>query len=232
MSPGARPRLLDAYSCAGGAGYGYHLAGWDVTGLDKDPHPNYPFRFIRADALEALADREFLAQFDAVHTSPPCQFKTLATLSQRMAGAEYPELITPTRALLQANFDGPWVIENVPNTPLRPDIRLCGCQFDLTLPGVGYLKRERWFETSWHGLYLEMPHRHVGHAISIAGHGTPAWMRAKTGHIGVAEWRQIMGIAWTTRDELTEALPPAYTELVGAYLLAQLSEARPLGRAS
>jgi len=215
------PRLLDAYSCAGGAGYGYHLAGWDVTGLDKEPQPNYPFRFIQADALDVLADRDFMAQFDAVHASPPCQFRALATLSQRRRGAEYPDLIGPTRTLLE-QLTVPWVIENVPDTPLRPDIRLCGCQFGLELPGIGYLKRERWFETSWRAFGLEMPHRHVGHAISIAGHGTPAWMRAKTGHIGVAEWRQVMGISWTTRAELTEALPPAYTRYVGGLLLEHL----------
>jgi DNA (cytosine-5)-methyltransferase 1 len=215
----SRPKLLDAYSCAGGAGYGYHLAGFEVTGVDRDPQPNYPFEFIQADALEVLADRKFLAQFSAAHVSPPCQFKALATLSQRLAGAEYPDLIGPTRTLLEANFDGPWVIENVPGAPVRPDIRLCGCQFDLTLPGIGYLKRERWFETSWRGFHLEMPHRHTGRAISIAGHGTPSWMRAKTGHIGVAEWRRVMQIDWTTRQELTEALPPAYTEFVGRALL-------------
>jgi DNA (cytosine-5)-methyltransferase 1 len=218
-----RPRLLDAYCCAGGAGVGYGLAGFDVTGVDNRPQPNYPFRFIEADALEVLADRKFLAQFTAVHASPPCQFRALATLSQRRRGKEYPDLIGPTRELLTANFTGPWVIENVPGAPLRPDIRLCGCMFDLTLPGIGYLKRERWFETSWHGFYLEIPHRHRGHAISIAGHGTPAWMRTKTGHIGVAEWRQVMGISWTTRAELTEALPPAYTEMIGRLLLDRLA---------
>jgi DNA (cytosine-5)-methyltransferase 1 len=218
-----RPRLLDVYSCAGGAGYGYHLAGWDVVGVDRDPQPNYPFEFIQAGALEVLADADFLAQFDAVHTSPPCQHKALATLSQRLAGAEYPDLIGPTRSLLEANFTGPWVIENVPGAALRPDIRLCGCQFGLTLPGIGYLKRERWFETSWRGFHLEAPHRHEGHAISIAGHGTPSWMRGKTGHIGVAEWRRIMQIDWTTRDELTEALPPAYTRHVGGLLLEHLT---------
>jgi DNA (cytosine-5)-methyltransferase 1 len=218
-----RPKLLDAYGCAGGAGMGYHLAGFNVTGLDIAPSPNYPFEFIQRDALDALADAEFLAQFAAVHTSPPCQDKSVATLSQRMNGAEYPSLIGPTRDLLLANFEGPWVIENVPGAELRPDIRVCGCQFGLTLPGVGYLKRERWFETSWGAFVLEQPHHHVGHAISIAGHGTPAWMRAKTGHIGVAEWRKLMGIWWTTRDELTEAIPPAYTErLIGPLLLEQL----------
>jgi DNA (cytosine-5)-methyltransferase 1 len=221
-----RPRLLDLYCCAGGASAGYFRAGFHVTGVDKEPSPNYPFRFIQADALEVLADRKFLARFDAIHCSPPCQDKALATLSQRMAGAEYPSLIGPTRDLLTANFAGPWVIENVPGAELRPDIRLCGCQFGLELPGVGYLKRERWFETSWRAFGLEMPHRHTGHAISIAGHGTPAWMRAKTGHIGVAEWRKVMDIDWTTREELTEALPPAYCEFVGARLLEHLASER------
>lgn len=218
--------LADFYSCAGGAAEGYHRVGFGVVGVDKEPQPNYPFRFIQADALDALADRDFLTQFDAAHASPPCQHRALATLSQRLAGAEYPDLIGPTRTLLEANFAGPWVIENVPGAALRPDIRLCGCQFSLTLPGIGYLKRKRWFETSWHGFYLEAPHRHVGHAISIAGHGTPGWMRGKTGHVGVAEWRKVMGIGWTTRDELTEAIPPAYTEHVGALLLEQLTSGR------
>jgi DNA (cytosine-5)-methyltransferase 1 len=230
MAMQPRPKLLDAYSCAGGAGMGYHLAGFDVTGLDKDPQPNYPFRFIQADALEVLADRKFMAQFDAVHASPPCQFKALATLSQRRRGKEYPDLIGPTRSLLE-RLRIPWVIENVPGTPLRPDIRLCGCMFGLEIPGIGYLKRERWFETSWRAFSLEPPHRHRGHAISIAGHGTPAWMRARTGHIGVAEWRQVMGIGWTTREELTEALPPAYTEYVGSLLVAAIGSTPEAGEA-
>ena len=72
-----------------------------MTGVDKEPSPNYPFRFIQADALEVLADRKFLAQFDAIHTSPPCQFRALATLSQRRRGKEYPDLIGPTRDLLE-----------------------------------------------------------------------------------------------------------------------------------
>jgi DNA (cytosine-5)-methyltransferase 1 len=218
-----RPRLLDLFCCAGGASVGYAKAGFEIVGVDIRSMPNYPFRFIQADALEVLTDRKFLAQFDAIHASPPCQFRALATLSQRRRGKEYPDLIGPTRDLLES-LTVPWVIENVPDTPLRPDIRLCGCMFGLELPGVGYLKRERWFETSWRAFGLEVPHRHVGHAISIAGHGTPAWMRAKTGHIGVAEWRQVMGIDWTTRAELAESIPPDYTAFVGARLLEHMAE--------
>ena len=204
---------------------GYFRAGFHVTGVDRDPQPNYPFRFVQASALEVLADRKFLAGFDAIHASPPCQFRALATLSQRRRGKEYPDLIGPTRDLLERQ-PRPWVIENVPDTPLRPDIRLCGCMFGLELPGVGYLKRERWFETSWRAFGLEVPHRHAGRAISIAGHGTPSWMRAKTGHVGVDLWRQVMGIDWTTRDELTEAIPPAYTEYVGRQLLGRITAER------
>jgi len=70
------------------------------------------------------------------------------------------------------------------------------------------------------------PHHHWGPAISIAGHGTPAWMRARTGHLGVAEWRQVMGIGWTTRQELTEAIPPACTDLTGRALLDHMATRR------
>ena len=77
-----------------------------------------------------------------------------------MAAAEYPSLIGPTRDLLTANFGRPVGDRERAGAELRPDIRLCGCQFGLTLPGIGYLKRERWFETSWRGFYLEASHNH------------------------------------------------------------------------
>ncbi|MGO8960000.1 MAG: DNA cytosine methyltransferase [Streptosporangiaceae bacterium] len=218
-----RPRLLDLFCGAGGAAAGYHRAGFDVTGVDLAPQPRYPFGFIQADALTVLADPGFLAGFDAVHASPPCQHRSLATLSQRRAGRQYPDLIGPVRDLLTANFAGPFVLENVPGAALRPDYRLCGCMFGLALPGIGYLKRERWFETSWHGFDLMPGHVHHGPAISIAGHGTPAWMRRRTGHVSVAQWRQVMGIGWMNRDELTEAIPPAYSEHVGAHLMIVLA---------
>ena len=64
-------KLLDLFCCAGGAALGYHRAGFDVTGIDINPQPNYPFVFLQGSALE-LPD-EFLMQFDAIHASPPCQ---------------------------------------------------------------------------------------------------------------------------------------------------------------
>jgi DNA (cytosine-5)-methyltransferase 1 len=33
--------------------------------------------------------------------------------------------------------------------------------------------------------------------------------------------REAMGIDWTNRDELSEAIPPAYTKFIGEQFLAQ-----------
>jgi DNA (cytosine-5)-methyltransferase 1 len=226
----SRPWLLDLFSGAGGCAAGYHRAGFEVVGVDLAPQPRYPFAFIQGDALDVM-DRLLAGQsvsgvglgdFAAIAASPPCQLWSQATLGQRRAGKVYPDLLTPLRPRL-AGVTVPWVIENVPGAPLRPDFRLCGCMFGLELPGVGQLRRERWFETSWRAFGFQAPHQHRGPAISVAGHGTPQWMRARTGHVGVAEWREVMGIGWMRREELTEAVPPAYTEHVGERLLEHLA---------
>jgi DNA (cytosine-5)-methyltransferase 1 len=219
--------LLDLFSGVGGGARGYQRAGFYVIGVDKIPQPRYAGdAFIQFDAIEflvrLLAGEEVagwrLEDFAAIHASPPCQRWALAS---RYNGREYPDFITPARWLLQ-HVTVPWVIENCPTAPLRPDIKLCGCMFalEIEIPGVGVcqLRRERWFETSWNDRGLIPPHDHHGPAISIAGHGTPSWMRKRTGHVRVEFWRQVTGIDWTTRDELTEAIPPAYGEYLGERL--------------
>jgi DNA (cytosine-5)-methyltransferase 1 len=219
-----RPLLLDLFCGAGGAAIGYHRAGFDVIGVDIKPQPHYPFTFVQADALRWL--RKFLdyeqQQFgfvSAIHASPPCQAYSQAAQGQRSAGKQYPDLLGPTRHLLEQT-GLPWVIENVPGAPMRPDFKLCGCHFGLDL------RRERWFETSWCGFQLSPPHHHPYAVPSVVGHGTPSWVREKLGYNPtIAHYRAAMGIDWMNRNELSQAIPPAYTEYIGAQLLEAIEPA-------
>lgn len=143
-------KLLDLFCCAGGSALGYHRAGFDVTGIDIKQQPNYPFRFIQADALSL--DLDFLSQFDAIHASPPCQ--SYSDLAKRNGnGDQWPRLIEPMREMLtQANR--PWVIENVEGAPLLDPVVLCGTMF----PGLRVI-RHRLFETNFS---MPQPH-HIPH---------------------------------------------------------------------
>ena len=211
-----RPRLLDLACGAGAASVGYHYAGFDVTGVDIADQPHYPFKFIKADLREVSLDG-----FDAYHCSAPCQLWSVSTLSQRRRGATYPDLITPARQRLIATGK-PWAMENVPEAPLRPDLELCGCHFGLRLAGIGQLTRMRKFEFGWDMEPIRFLHNHQGPSISICGHGTPAWQRRLTGHVPVSKWREVMGINWMTREELTEAIPPVYAQYAGCLLMMRV----------
>ena len=202
------PRLLDLFCGAGGAAMGYHRAGFDeIVGVDIKPQKHYPFEFVLGDALEYCAAHG--GDFDAIHASPPCQAFTIARV---IHGRPHSDLLTPTRPILQ-RAGRPWVIENVPRAPMRADYILCGSMF-----GEPRLKRHRLFEASW-GPVSELlpPCQHGSEIVSVFGHG---------GHVyhGVAEWREVMGIDWMIRDELSQAIPPAYTEFLGKRLLAVLED--------
>lgn len=210
---------MDLFCGAGGASTGYHRAGFDVVGVDIEPQPHYPYEFRQADALEFLAAPGNLRGFDAAHGSPVCKRFSAATPS--WARARHPNQIPPTRRLLEAS-GLPWVMENVPGAPLRPDFKICGC-----MTGLHELERERWFETNWwRGLDLRPPCYHATAPITVAGHGEPSGPRMARGEIAhKADWERVMGIDWMTRDELAQAIPPAYTEYIGGFLLEHLSEA-------
>ena len=208
------PRLLDLFCGAGGAAMGYHRAGFDVVGVDIKPQKHYPFEFHQADALEYCAEHG--REFDAIHASPPCQRFSVGT-PDRM---RHPDLIDATRNALVA-AGGPWVIENVRGAPIRADLRICGCQ-------VGYpmLRRVRHFETMPPMLSLLPSCQHGGHAITVTGHGTTSGNRKTWGrNIGVVEMRAAMGIDWMNRDELSQAIPPAYTEFIGRALMCLMPNA-------
>jgi DNA (cytosine-5)-methyltransferase 1 len=213
-----KPVLLDIYCGAGGAGAGYHRAGFRVIGIDIAPQPNYPFEFIQCDALgylEVLAAMRY-EHFDAIHASPPCQFYSAMSKCRPGLADGYPDLIGPTRELLH-RIGLPYVIENVPLARdwMRDPIELCGTMF-------GYeLYRHRLFESNF-PLYAPLHPAHVKPA-SKAGHWRPGTIMSVAGHCApVALAREIMDIDWTTRDELAEAIPPYYTSYVGGQLLEHL----------
>jgi DNA (cytosine-5)-methyltransferase 1 len=210
-----RPRLLDLFCGAGGAAMGYHRAGFDVVGVDKEPQPRYPFNFIQADALEYAAYHGHT--FDAIHASPPCQRKSQMTNCRPGLAATYPNLIAPTRMILQA-VGRPYVIENVPGSDVYPDLTLCGHMFGLKL------YRHRLFETSV-SMWPKHHPRHLTPA-SKAGHWRPGTIISVSGHVSpIALAREAMGIDWMNRDELAEAIPPDYTQFIGEQLATHLTEA-------
>lgn len=214
---GNKPRLLDLFCCAGGAGVGYSRAGFEVVGVDIKPQPNYPFQFIRADAL--ALDRKFVASFDAVHASPPCQ--SYSDLAKRNRNAdEWPRLIEPVRTML-ARTGLPYVIENVDGSPLLNPVILCGTMF----PGLRVL-RHRLFEVNF--VILVPPHSkhpkvHTFDRRKSHFGKTNEWKDfvqvTGGGNCTLAAAREAMGINWMTKTEINEAIPPAYTEFIGSQLL-------------
>lgn len=275
---------------------GYYRAGFEVVGVDVQPQKNYPFEFVRMDALEFI--RRYGREFDAVAASPPCQdYSVLKHLAKR----NHPDLVGVTRDALERN-GRPYVMENVRGAPLQATIMLCGTMFGLGTPCGAELQRHRYFEAPWFaGFVPECRHGRgptimvvgdaardpaaknkvitvVGHSpvrprvisvcgdtphdpaiwraskrlgkrvISIAGKGfdnpatvnhkartitvagsTPQQNGAGSTHnqiretFTVAEARIAMGIHWMTGKELSQAIPPAYTEWIGVRLMEFLS---------
>lgn len=217
-------KLLDLFCGAGGAGHGYALAGFDVTGVDIAPQPRYPFAFIQADALDFLT--EHWREFDVIHASPPCQAHSALTQGNRRRKDPLPssllhaDLIPATRVLLSST-GAPWVMENVQGSTLRRDLTLCGLSFGLKV------FRHRYFEVSGFTVTQPTHPSHRGHRVAGWRHGVryDGDMVAVYGDGGgkgsVHEWQQAMEIDWTVdKRELAEAIPPAYTKFVGEQLLS------------
>jgi DNA (cytosine-5)-methyltransferase 1 len=211
-----KPRLLDLFCGAGGAAMGYHRAGFEVVGVDITPQPRYPFEFHQGDAMTWPLDG-----YDAIHASPPCKrFTDLAHMWNRL---EHPDLLTPTRERLTANGH-PWVIENVEGAPMSNFITLCGSAFGLTTTRAE-LRRHRRFESSieWPVFIPACAHGARSRVIGVyGGHGRDRRRRVNGQDFPTTDRRSAMGIDWMTGEELNQAIPPAYTEWIGAQLLAEL----------
>lgn len=204
-----RPKLLDLFCCAGGAAKGYEQAGFCVDGVDlEDFSKRYPFRFFRGDAVEFI--KEHGHKYAAITGSPPCQPYTLA---QRIQNNEHPELVEPTRDAMVA-AGKPWIIENVVGAPLIDPVLLCGSMF----PGLR-VYRHRLFESN---IALQAP-PHPEHVAKLTKMGRAPrpgeFMHVVGNFSGVAQAREAMGISWMVRDELREAIPPAFTKYLGRFLM-------------
>jgi len=218
-----RPLLLDLFCAAGGASAGYDSAGFDIIGVDHEPQPHYPFQFVQCDVFEFLA-QGLPAGVKVIHASPPCQLFTQASHIQ--GAGKHVNLIPETRTWLRA-LGLPYVIENVPGAPLiRPDM-ICGRAL-----GLG-VKRHRLFECTIRLETPPCPPGHPGEWYSVFGRSVRA--RGASIHdreptIGIDVGRRAMGITWMNRAELSQAVPPAYTELIGRQLMKTLStSAAPTG---
>lgn len=195
---------------------GYHRAGFEVVGVDINPQPNYPFTFIRGDALEALC--QLGNGFDIIHASPPCQAYTRKAANwgrRRTYFYDHPDLLGLTRDLL-IEFGRPWILENVPDSPMIPQLTLCGTMFGLRIV------KHRWFQSSER---LEPPPAKCDHSDVYnpwQGKGRSA-----------AKHREAQGTPWIPQSggasrkrgytgDVFNAIPPAYTEWIGKRLMEAL----------
>lgn len=189
---------------------GYYRAGFDVVGVDIENQPHYPFEFHRGDALEWI--REHGREFDVIHASPPCQRYSEETPMEYRA--RHPDLIGSTRLAL-AVTDKPYVIENVTNARalLEQPIMLCGTMFGLNL------WRHRYFEIHPFLSVLTPCCNHSGIPVLLTG-----THKRKDGQWDdVIEDKRIAArVDWMTEAELTQAIPPAYTEWIGLRLIELL----------
>ena len=235
-----RPRLLDLFAGEGGAGWGYHLAGFDVFGVDNDPARlrSYPLPHVEADALTYLAEHGH--EYDVIHASPPCQGYSRGTVALPDRLDRYDRLIAATRDLLNAT-GRPWVIENVMGA--RPELRtpfmLCGRMFGLTATDDDgtplVLDRHRLFETSLDITLMVHPPAHPEHdKVQVAGvYGgarrdkVEAREVRKGGYVpaDVEVLRTLIGAPWMSETGLFLSIPPAYTEFIGHQLLAAMDVA-------
>lgn len=216
---------------------GYHLAGFEVIGVDINPQPRYPFEFHQADALAVLRSEVPAvdpSEFDAIHASPPCRDHSALANVQGPAGTGW--LLAATRELLVPTKP-PYVIENVEGADQPGSLTLCGTEFGLAAVDqdgeLRWLKRHRQFESNrflFGAGGCNCYGRRIGGVYGRGG-GAPRTQVTRGGRrrggyqMGADQARAILGVPWMNRDEAAQAIPPTYSRFIGEQLLAHLAAA-------
>jgi DNA (cytosine-5)-methyltransferase 1 len=209
---------------------GYYRAGFDVVGVDIEPQPLYPFKFVQADALLMLAGMiegaplrgHFLSDFDVIHASPPCQFATRYKNNRAHVKDDHPNLIPGTRELLQAT-GLPYVIENVEDAHehLIDPVRICGTGLNVRV------RRHRLFETNWPLVGVPCDHGRFTDRIFPGSSNRPngrTVMNVGEYRVPLAIQREVMEMPWSDLYGISQAVPPAYTEHIGKQLQSWLAK--------
>lgn len=208
-------KLLDLYCGAGGCSVGYSRAGFDVVGVDHKRFKRYPFEQIVADAWEVLHDYVFLQQFDVIHASPVSKF--YSRMTPKKYKYRHPDDITSVRAAL-VRARKPYIIENVPGSPLVDFLKLDGNMFGLKV------HRERWFECRPLIMFPPMDGGYRTYGLVSGSFESSKLIGVYGKGFRVADARMAMGIDWMTGAELVQAIPPAYTEFIGKTMINILNE--------
>lgn len=203
-------KLLDLFCGVGGASAGYAEAGFNVTGIDLKHGKRYPYTYIRGDVLEYLKDLDFLKSFDVIHASPPCQTHSITQHLRNAQGntTSKLDLIPQTRTALIASGK-PYIIENVPGSPLINPIQICGSSFNLKV------RRHRLFESNMNLTGSVCDHKLQGKPVGVYGSLNDQIPSGGKTAATIDEARIAMGISWALWGELVEAIPPAYTYYLG-----------------
>ena len=206
-------KLLDLFCGAGGASAGYASAGFEVHGVDLKHGKRYPYTYVRANVLDVLRNKNYLNQFDVIHSSPPCQTHSITQHLRNAQGKTTSklDLIPETRAALIASGK-PYIIENVPGSPLINPIQLCGSSFGLKV------RRHRLFESNMALVGSICDHKFQGRPIGVYGSLNDEIPKGGKTAATIDEARNAMGISWAIWTELVEAIPPAYTKYLGGQL--------------
>ena len=224
MLPDHKYNLLDIFCGDGGAGMGYKLAGFNITGIDIAPKKDYPGLFIQGDFRDLDAD--YINSFDVVHFSPPCQAFSRATpthLHHKHVNM-IPEVLEMVKHLTI-----PVIIENVAQAPIRPDIILTGANFGLKIIRKRIFQIDNWYCLGPQEVHYKNKTVRGGDLITVAGKESHNLNKGNTpfkeiGKRTIFQLRKdVMGVGWMTNsNSVAESIPPVYTEFIGGLLVEYL----------